>query len=819
MFFHEKGSKHIFVHFETAFDAYILQDLIESSDFEHFLTFHSDVRTRFARYLLLATQICHIVLFVEPSSTFDASYLTIFKALKILREKYVLKFLPKLLRNTPIGSTLNKEARLCSPRFIFFFEKSGRPIKDMGAHSIGVEDDIFQMLRTNFIITNNSQLSLFSIPKNKKFLFINTDEELNVDPVVESLDLLLSFIDGDTNNSSDVLQFKPHRGYGINYLDDVHTVEFDTRKKRTFYNLLMEYVDEALNYGFDDSVSKYRGKNHFVWPSGKTWHEVFRLMHTIFIENALNESFQAKNADYKEFLENFHTIIDVDQQLFIDSTKHGFDLALNSYSELLPHHYSANYHEAKLAEAVEVFQRYARGPDIEKHEIELRDQCLAMWMNGKQQCEVLSLRANPCVMIAKHATSEGSMHSSGVTYISVCNCGRMQGIREDPYTIKKANYEFYQIMSKNCVSCEKADIIEYPTFLPSEGTDFKAAQVNKTLAHLFIPEDAGKTPPAAIVDHHLSASQKTQADETNLSLGSSDDENDNQQTSGSEDEEDINEIVVKIGEMDVKDDSEVHATSKTEYLPGMLLQTSPIGLLPEFPSWSLLRIAHSSMYGHNTGLTEKQMPGFLSGSNFLLPWDVKVRLERSENKAEFEKNRSRKRQKQTKRQPAVENDSASYFTLKVFLGMEYECGRGHRFFMSSNDTVMKGVSGGSKTSGCGGKLVFNDMPLIFPCPCKNSVAQLLRVHIVTPKAPVNIHIDPKIKIRRESEMVFVSGWNEPAKLSQSAYWVLRLPFAYIGEDEPVQFPHDFQPSEALRYGCLMQGMFGIKESEAEYFED
>lgn len=691
----------------------------------------------------------------------------------------------------------------------------------MGAHSIEVEDEIYQMLRTNFIITNNSQLSLFSIPKNKKFLFINVDEELNADPVVESLDLLLSYIDGDT----DMLQHKPHRGYGINYLDDIHSKDFDNAKKRAFYNLLMEHVNEALNHGFDDSVSKYRGKNHFVWPPAKTWLDIFQLMHSIFIENALNESFEAKNADYKEFLENFHKMLDIDQQLFIDSTKHGFDLALNHYSELLPHHYSANYHEAKLDEALELFHRYARGPDRDQLQIDLRDQCEAIWMNGKQQCEVLSLRGNPCALISKHATSEGSMHSSGVTYMSVCNCGRTQGIRDDPYTVKKANFEFYQIMSKCCGSCEKAETIEFPTFLPSEGTDFKAAEVNKTLAHLLLSEYTGKTPPTMTTTdhHHLSADQKTQEDESSLSLGSSSmesgDEGDENQEKGSDsDEEDgMNEIVVKIGEMDMKE-IEAQAASKTEYLPGMLLQTSPVELLPEFPSWSLLCIAHSSLYGHNTGLTESQMPGFLSGTNFLLPWDVKVRLEHSKNWAEkYERNRSRKKQKPSKK-PA-ESDSANYFTLKIFVGMEYECGRGHRFFMSSNDTVLKGSTGGSKSSGCGSKIVFSDMPLIFPCPCKNSVAQLMRIHIVTPKAPVNIHIDPKIKIRRETEMIFVSGWNEPAKLSQSAYWVLRLPYVYIDEDQPVQFPHEIQPSEALRYGFLMQGMFGIKESETEYFEE
>lgn len=92
--------------------------------------------------------------------------------------------------------------------------------------------------------------------------------------------------------------------------------------------------------------------------------------------------------------------------------------------------------------------------------------------------------------------------------------------------------------------------------------------------------------------------------------------------------------------------------------------------------------------------------------------------------------------------------------------------------MSSNNTIMRGISGGSKHNGCGSKVVFNNMPLYFPCPCKNStdarVAQLMRIHVVTPKAPVNINLDPKIKIR--NDVIFTTGFGEPYSLSQSAYW-------------------------------------------------
>jgi len=233
-----------------------------------------------------------------------------FKALKIIREKYVLKFLPKMLKNTSAGSYLGKEVRLCSPRFLFFFEKSGRPISDISSHEIEMEDGIYQMLRTNFIITNNSNLSLFSVPKNKKFLYINTDEELNSDPIVDSVELLLKYI----HSPDDEYQTKPWRGYGMPYAHDKKTVDIDENKKRRFLNLLQDHVDEAIQHGFDDSIAKYRGKNHFVRPTMKTWFETFKFMYKLFVENPNNANFEAKDPDYKAFLENFHKILDIDEQ-------------------------------------------------------------------------------------------------------------------------------------------------------------------------------------------------------------------------------------------------------------------------------------------------------------------------------------------------------------------------------------------------------------------------------------------------------------------------------------------------------------------------
>lgn len=124
----------------------------------------------------------------------------------------------------------------------------------------------------------------------------------------------------------------------------------------------------------------------------------------------------------------------------------------------------------------------------------------------------------------------------------------------------------------------------------------------------------------------------------------------------------------------------------------MVHTMSPIGLLPQFSSWSLVCVGHSSVYSHNSGIPEHAQSGFLSGANFLLPWDVQVRLENAASWA-----RTLDKARHRRKPPPIPKDNADgqVFMLKIFLGCEYECPRGHRFFMNSTNTILRGGSGNS----------------------------------------------------------------------------------------------------------------------------
>lgn len=110
--------------------------------------------------------------------------------------------------------------------------------------------------------------------------------------------------------------------------------------------------------------------------------------------------------------------------------------------------------------------KFGRGTNFDYYDQKLKTKCDQTWLNGRQQCEFLSLRGNQCIKPIHNAV-DVSEHSSGAEIISTCNCGRTQGRRPDPYTVRQANYEFYNILGGSCTTCADNDRINFPVFRPS----------------------------------------------------------------------------------------------------------------------------------------------------------------------------------------------------------------------------------------------------------------------------------------------------------------------------------------------------------------
>lgn len=193
--------------------------------------------------------------------------------------------------------------------------------------------------------------------------------------------------------------------------------------------------------------------------------------------------------------------------------------------------------------------------------------------------------------------------------------------------------------------------------------------------------------------------------------------------------------------------------STVEYLPGMLHSGCPKGLLPKFSSWSLVKLGSSKAYNSLVGL---EQPGFLPGSGFLLPWDVVIRSRSDDDSGLTEildggasswpapnKVPSGKRASVGIGRGRRRDDVA-----RVYVGFEYEDGRGRRFLSSGPDKIVKVLGqGGAKEPAT--RALNSDMPLYIPSPAqgrglKPHYAQLIRLHVVVPDAPIEITLSPQV---------------------------------------------------------------------------
>nr|CAD7262909.1 unnamed protein product [Timema shepardi] len=877
--YYDTKQKVIYLHLRGVFDVHTLvktfDQVSKDLDEKGYLCVWAEIKHKYARALMFLFIVSHVLVLSHPTHSFDISYIYLFRALDATRQKVQNSVMDQLRSVVGIPKEWISAGRPCAPRVLFLFETCPAPFRDVpdgdkskvmdmlrnagatnksqaaGKPSIkklehSLEDQIYRILRKSRVVTNNSSNSLFAIPANQEFVFVNTKVDPTRDRLSHMINSLVNFCK-DPNSD-------PVRNRNDSLEDSLLGLHPDSHG-HNFRNFLQQHIDQGFHKGFDDNVGRHALPSYFEVPQASLWFDVAGKLFSLFMTEG----------KLKQGLTTLRNLLDTDLKFSEGRCGKVLPLATASYQENLPPHYTRDYHERKLAHAVSVFAVHARGPLFEQYVTQLERECDRHWKNGRQMCEVLSLTGNPCTNPLHRGGGEGAgggelqgeaknadddldeesrdltqlpmmEHSSGVRYVAACNCGRKQGPREDPFTVRGANYEYYQLLAEDCGCCD-LETIRFPVFQPST-QDFKAAQlfsnINKTVRKdstsrcadgrdLNINTPQGNTQVFSLAGF-VSGGSDLHPEEavSRLSLQPPK-------------EQDGHEIVIQVSDADSdsgKDDDCCVCTDKallrqpstTEYLPGMLHADSPSGLLPQFPSWSLICLGPSSLYSHNLGLQDQQQAGLLGGSAYLLPWDVTVRLQHhsKERGNSWPAVGDQFRHKQAPGQHTIlrgrktktGNKDLSEFVVKIFIGVEYECPRGHRFMCSAPDKVLK-TTGSGLVKDNGNKVTGSDMPLYFPCPCRNAkplVAQLMRIHVVTPKAPIHVTLNPKVQPAPAPCPVFITGFEQPIRLSQSAYWVLRLPYVYVGDHGPYVTPKEPVP---LNYGRLLAGMYSITEVAPE----
>ncbi|KAK6738682.1 hypothetical protein RB195_020661 [Necator americanus] len=206
-------------------------------------------------------------------------------------------------------------------------------------------------------------------------------------------------------------------------------------------------------------------------------------------------------------------------------------------------------------------------------------------------------------------------------------------------------------------------------------------------------------------------------------------------------------------------------------------------LPPLFPSWTLTCVGPNSYYTHSYGLRDQ--PNLKLGGEYLYPVSVQLEVDPVSWDRDMqyvqavEGISSRPPPRKPRRLPAeVEK-------VKLFIGMEYECPRGHRFFVGENGEPLRLPKNSNARSAMSREsddvFLHRDFPLRRQCTCRKlpvQTAQLMRVHVVTPKAPITVTVQPAVEIPGQ-EGFFGTG-EGPLHLSWARYYILQLPFIYSG---------------------------------------
>lgn len=292
--YHDPKQRVIYLHMRGVFDVHTLiksYDLF-SKELEEkgYLSVWADMKYRYARALMFLFTVSHVLVISHPTHVFDISYVHLFRALDVIRQKALGGF-SDLLRTIP---SLPKEwittCRPCSPRVLFLFEScpaiyhehktnvaraalgSGGKYPSIKKLEHALEDQIYHILRKSRVITNISSNSLFAIPANQEFVFVQTKLDPLHDRISHMVNSLVDFCKDPNNDCSRSNEQIVNTFSTINLEGNDHN----------FRSFLQQHIDQAFTKGFDDNVGRHIAPGYFEIPTAGVWFEVSNKAFSFF---------------------------------------------------------------------------------------------------------------------------------------------------------------------------------------------------------------------------------------------------------------------------------------------------------------------------------------------------------------------------------------------------------------------------------------------------------------------------------------------------------------------------------------------------------
>ena len=184
------------------------------------------------------------------------------------------------------------------------------------------------------------------------------------------------------------------------------------------------------------------------------------------------------------------------------------------------------------------------------------------------------------------------------------------------------------------------------------------------------------------------------------------------------------------------------------------------------PSWKVTKVGASRHYVPAKGLPGA---GYLAGGNFLLPWNIPLPKKHQRRNAAAVLKESQKSSAKgggggggggskiknawniPQATVTVTGGDTVLSAVSGYIGCEYECPRGCRF-INSGPHQMVALSESGIVKDTAGKTLEAEMPVFVYCPgkkCKAGriLAQMSRLHVVTPESRVPLVLNPAVQIR------------------------------------------------------------------------
>eukprot|EP00117_Sycon_ciliatum_P035779 scpid49791/ scgid27053/ Protein SMG8; Protein smg-8 homolog len=227
---------------------------------------------------------------------------------------------------------------------------------------------------------------------------------------------------------------------------------------QSLQGFLMRHV-EAIRQGADTMVFDKLavGKNDGVLPNCDDWFAVASVIYDFFLgADGIGDQYEK---------ERVRMPLQLQHQFSESRCSKAAPAAFNAYKEGLPDLYTTSQHKVQLDNALRVFSVQSRGPSMHVYIDEIRQRCEEYWEDGHKACEQISMTGRTCHLpyhlLPKTSDNGGSeesdgtdtprmQHSNNHVALHSCNCGRLQTDRPDPFTLKDANFTFYETLELGC---------------------------------------------------------------------------------------------------------------------------------------------------------------------------------------------------------------------------------------------------------------------------------------------------------------------------------------------------------------------------------